>query len=643
MRETVERVNSPEDVKALPPEALPELADLLRKKIVEVTSRHGGHLASNLGTVELTIALLRTFSPPDDRLLFDVGHQAYAYKLLTGRADRFETLRQLDGISGFVNRSESPYDAFGAGHAGTAISAALGFAAARDLRGGNEHVVAVVGDASISNGVSFEALNNVAATTRRLIVVLNDNEMSISQNVGSISRHLGRLLTSPRYNKFKTTVDRVGIKRLRLSWFRRHYYRIEAALKSLFVRNAVFEDFGLRYIGPIDGHDFSLLHNALLIARNSDRPVLVHVATRKGSGYEPAASNPSAWHGTPAFDIATGKRSSGSTQASWSSVAGEMFLRLARQDKRIVAITAGMADGTGLGNFRDELPRQFFDVGISEAHQGVFAAGLAAAGLRPLVAVYSTFLQRSIDALIHDIAAQNLPVVICLDRSGVVSSDGQTHHGIFDLALLRSVPNVVVMQPRDGHELAEMLATAFTLEQPVVIRYPRGGAGERTLPDELTPLPVGRAEVLRPLPYVEDGKAAPTPLVALWSLGDMLPLAAAVGEILTAQGVALTLVNARFVKPLDKELLEQQSRAGAVLYVSFENAMAQGGFGSALQEALTDSGIDYPVMRVGWPDRFIHHAATNQELFERHKLVPAEIADQILASLSARQDKQKTS
>jgi len=635
MHEMLKTIRTPTDVQALAPDQLPALAEALRSDILSAVSKNGGHLASNLGVVELTIALLRVFSPPRDKLLFDVSHQAYAYKLLTERAERFGTLRQLDGISGFLKRSESPYDAFGAGHAGTAISAALGFAAARDRQGGDEHVVAIVGDVSMSNGLSLEALNNVHSTTKRLIVVLNDNEMSISQNVGSLARHLGRLLASPRYNRVKSSMERTGIERFHMTWFRRHYHRLELALKSLFVRNAVFEEFGLRYIGPIDGHDLGLLQNAFEIARNSDRPVLVHVATRKGCGYRFAEEHPSSWHGSPPFEIESGTKAPECATPSYSTVFGEALTRLAAKDPKIVAITAAMGGGTGLVPFATKYPERFYDVGICEGHQTVFAAGLAAAGLKPVVAVYATFLQRAVDAVVHDVALQHLPVVFCLDRAGVVAADGPTHHGVLDLAMLRAIPGLVLMQPRNEPELARMLRTALDLGAPSVIRYPRGAGPGLPVPGDLPPLALGKAEVLRQeRPASAAGEGTPPPRhIALWSLGDMDLLADATATILVQRGFAVTVVDARFVRPLDTGLLRSQASEGTVLFAAFENAMACGGFGSALQEAVAEEGRSIPVVRVGWPDAFIPHAATNEELLERYGLTAEKIADRLVARL----------
>jgi len=617
---------SPDDVKALPEAQLPELAEQLRAAILETVDRNGGHLASNLGVVELTIELLRVFSPPKDKILFDVGHQTYAYKLLTERADRFESIRQLDGLSGFQRRSESPYDAFGAGHAGTALSAALGLAAARDRNGGDEHVVAVIGDASLANGTSLEALNNVRESTGKIIVILNDNKMSISKNVGALSRYFGRVLVSRRYNRIKKQIERVSSQRLHLSGLRRFYYGLESTLKSLFVRNTFFETFGLRYVGPVDGHNPAVLRRALELARNDDRPVLLHVVTTKGKGYTPAEENPSAWHGSAPFDISGQRNAEPSSRASYSTTFGNVLGRLAEKDSRIVAITAAMGDGCGLSDFAERFPDRCFDVGICESHQGTFAAGLAAGGLRPVVAIYSTFLQRSIDALIHDAALQNLPVVYCLDRAGVVAADGPTHHGVFDIALLRSVPNLTMMQPRNEAEFAQMLATAMTLEGPSVIRYPRGAGDSSLIPNDIVPLPLGKAEIIPSATFIPQ-----KPEIAIWALGDMVPLAQDVIKVLEKNGVSALLVNARFIKPLDTELLQQQAANGIRRFVTLENGVVAGGFGTAFLEQSASLGIDTAsILRIGWPDEFIPHAHANSHLFERYGLTAEEIAAKIL-------------
>ena len=591
MENILQRVNGPEDMAELSVPELEQLGADVRSQIINTLSFTGGHLGANLGVVELTLALLRTFSPPRDKILWDVSHQTYAYKILTDRKDRFCTLRQYGGISGFSKREESEYDAFGAGHAGTAVSAALGMAVARDRRGEDHHVIAVVGDASAGNGIALEALNNASAATGRLIVILNDNEMSISANVGAISRYLGGLLTNPRYNRWKRSVETLG-KRLSLDWFRAIYYRLEEAAKSLFLRSVIFEELGLRYIGPIDGHSIPALLDALAIARDAQKPILLHVSTRKGKGYEYAEKLPEKWHGTAGFDVESGKTES-SGQPTYSQVFGETLTKLAAEDDRIIAITAAMRSGTGLTDFGNRFPKRFFDVGISEEHAAVFAAGLAAEGFRPVFAVYSTFAQRIVDCVIHDVCLQGLPVVFCLDRAGVVGDDGPTHHGVFDLALLSSIPDLIIMQPGDEAELAHMLFTALQQKQPVVIRYPRGSGPGVPVPDRPEPIAIGGSHILL------EGRDA-----QLWALGDMLPLAQQAAELLAADGVSAGVVNARFVRPLDTDrLTEQASETG--VFATLENGVASGGFGSRVEESLVDHGFAGRVLRFGWPDRFI--------------------------------------
>ncbi len=622
MNTHLDQINGPADVKALGMDDLAQLAEEVRALIIRTVSVTGGHLAANLGTVELAIALLRVFDPPADKLLWDVSHQAYAYKILTGRRKAFATLRQTDGLSGFLSRAESPFDAFGAGHAGTALSAALGMAAARDRRQGAEHVVAVIGDGALGCGASFEALNNLASVTRRLIVILNDNEMSISANVGAVARSLGELLAHPRYNRWKSSVERFAKDRLRLTWLRHIYFRIEEAIKSLFLRNVIFEEFGLRYIGPIDGHNLRVLESALDTARGSDEPVLLHVSTQKGKGYPFAEEEPEAWHGTGAFECETGRPLAATTALKYSQAFGQTLERLARQDDRIVAITAAMAAGTGLSNFAKAFPSRFFDVGICEEHAVIFAAGLAADGLRPVVALYSTFSQRVVDYVIHDVCLQRLPVVFCLDRAGIVGDDGPTHHGVFDIALFRNVPNLVLAQPKDEAELAHMLHSAFLWNRPVMIRYPRGCGPGAPLPEACAELPLGKAEVL------SEGRE-----VQLWALGDMLPLARRVAERLAAGGVQAGIVNPRFIVPLDRELLDRQA-AGARVMATLENSVAGGGFGSAVGEALADLRYAGTCLRFGWPDRFIPQGAPDI-LRERFGLTEAAISEKILKALKA--------
>lgn len=622
---------SPEYVKELPVEELPRLAREIREKILHSVSQKGGHLASNLGVVELTIALLRVFSPPKDRILFDVSHQCYAYKMLTGRAEGFSTLRQLDGLSGFQKRCESECDAFGAGHAGTSISAGLGFAAARDLAGEDSHVIAVVGDASISNGVSFEALNSAAAITNRLIVILNDNEMSISKNVGALSTLFARMLTAPRVTRTKIAVERFGIQRLHLSGFRSSYRHLKTSIKRMFLRkNVFFEDLGFQYIGPVDGHDFQWLDNALHRALQSDRPTLIHVATTKGKGYSFAEKTPSEWHGVSPFNLESGLPVKKASVRSWSSAFGEALVTLAEKNPRVCAITAAMCDGTGLEPFAKAFPKRFFDVGIAEEHQATFAAGLAAAGMRPVVAVYSTFFQRAVDALIHDAALQKLPVVFCLDRAGVVANDGPTHHGVFDLALSRPIPGVTLMQPSDEVELARMLALALTLGGPVILRYPRGAATGRLIPEGIDPLPLGTARV------VEDVGEGAERFASLWALGNMLPLAKEAAVLLREEGVAVEVVDARFVKPLDERLLQAQVKRGCAVFLSLEDGVRTGGLGTAMEEAL-EGTASVAMVRCGWPeDSFVPHAGSNAELLERFGLTAKALAQNVLEALGRR-------
>jgi 1-deoxy-D-xylulose-5-phosphate synthase len=606
------------DVGKLPTHALPLLADEIRNRIIAVVSRNGGHLASNLGVVDLTVALLRVFNPPTDKIVWDVGHQTYAWKLLTGRGDRFDTLRQPAGLSGFQKRAESPCDAFGAGHAGTAISAAMGMAAARDRRGGRESVIAIVGDAALGNGISLEALNTLATVTRRLIVILNDNEMSIGGPVGAISSHLGRLLANPRYNRWKAAAEHVG-HRLRMDALRGIYHRTEQAIKSLFLKNALFEEFGLRYMGPVDGHDLGALCDALTVARSYDRPILIHVSTLKGRGHRPAELNPEAWHGVGCFDPEGDEAAP--APRGYSHVLGERLCTLAKRDPSVVAITAAMCGGTGLTGFAQQFPDRFFDVGICEEHAVVFAAGLAAEGMRPFVAIYSTFMQRAVDCVMHDVCLQGLPVVFCLDRAGVVGSDGPTHHGVFDIAMLRCLPNLVFMQPRDEAELTRMLETAVRHPGPVVIRYPRDPAGAADAASTAEPLPVGVAEVVEPL--TGDG-----PPVWIWALGDFVALACGTAARLRERGVAAGVVNARFIKPIDRALLLQQAELGA-RFVTLENGSIAGGFGSALAEELDMLGVtNARVHRFGWPDRFIPQGTT-AGLREQFGLTPEALAQTI--------------
>lgn len=554
----------------------------IRARILTTVSRNGGHLASSLGAVEIAMALAESFDPLRDRVVWDVGHQAYAWKILTGRDDRFETLRRLDGISGFPNPLESPADACFSGHAGVALSVAAGLAAARDRKGTGEHVVAVIGDASIVNGTSFEAMNNLAAATRKVIVVLNDNEMSISRPSGSFSKLLGRLIAGVRYNQVKNAAKKAG-HALRLSFLYGVVHRVKSRIKSLFLGNAFFEQFGLHYIGPVDGHDLTALRAAFRVAKSEDRSVLVHVVTKKGRGFAPAEMHPTRWHGVGPFDYPPAHGACAlAVKRDWSAAFGTALVAAARRDERVFAITAGMSDGTGLGDFAREFPVRFLDVGIAEGHMMAFAAGLAGGGLRPVVAVYSTFLQRAIDQLMHDVCLASLPVVVCVDRAGVVGADGATHQGVFDVAMLRCLPNLTICQPKDEDDLVALLDEALRRNGPTVIRYPRGAVP---------------AHPVEPL-------ACAGAATAIWAAGDQVEKANEVARRLGRTEV----VHARYLKPFDAGLLARERRAG-VRIVSLENGSVAGGLGEAI-------GAD---IRLGWPDRFVPHG-TQAELEKRFAL-----------------------
>jgi 1-deoxy-D-xylulose-5-phosphate synthase len=592
----LETINSPDDLKKLPLSQLPAVAGELRRMIIETCAKNGGHLAPSLGVVELTIALHRVFSTPADKIIWDVGHQAYAHKILTGRRERFSTLRTLNGISGFPKRAESPHDAFDVGHSSTSISAATGFAAARDLDGRRNKVVAVIGDGSMTGGMAYEGMNHAGALDKDLIVILNDNEMSIAENVGALSTFLSRTSSSEFVHRFKKNTESF-LKRIDVGKGVLHVARkMEESFKGLFTPGMLFEAFGFDYIGPIDGHDLPKLLETLESIKKFDDAVLIHVLTKKGKGYKPAEDNPSLFHGVGPFDIETGKVVKGKGgAASYTSIFGSTLCKLAAEDERIVAITAAMPEGTGLSGFAKEFPERFFDVGIAEQHGVTFAAGLATSGLRPVFAVYSTFLQRAYDHVFHEVCLQNLPVTLALDRGGVVGSDGPTHHGAFDLSYLRHLPNMTLMAPKDENELQHMLTTAIALGGPAAIRYPRGNGYGVPLDQTLATLPVGRAELLR-----EGGDGV------LLALGTMVHPALEVAEQLKKDhGIGLTVVNARFVKPLDETLILELARRHGRIVTLEENALP-GGFGTAVLELLEQHDITgVPVLRLGYPDRYI--------------------------------------
>jgi len=593
MGSLLETIHTPADLKRLNPDEMAALAAEIRAHLIQTLSKTGGHLGPNLGVVELTLALHTVFDTPTDRFVFDVSHQAYIHKILTGRLDRFETIRQPGGLNGFMLRTESEHDCYGAGHAGTALSAALGMAVARDLAGGKENVIAVAGDAAFTNGISFEALNNIAEQTKRLIIVLNDNEWSIDRNVGAIARYFHRIVTNERYNRLhdsaKRIVEKIGGKTA-VEVIR----RAEEAAKSMLWPSIMFEEFGLTYYGPIDGHNLPLLIETFKFLKTENRPVLLHVLTQKGRGYQPALDGQKKFHGLGPYDPETGMTKPAGIP-TYAEAFATSLAKLADKDERVVAITAAMPNGTGLDLFRPHHPKRYFDVGIAEEHAVIFAAGMATRGFRPFCAIYSTFLQRAFDPIVHDVALQKLPVVFCMDRAGLSGDDGPTHHGLFDISYLRGVPDMVLMAPKDEEELSDMMATALTINGPSAIRYPRGAvAGVQSRPEPQV-LPIGKAEVL------SDGSD-----VAILGLGPMVAYARELADRLDRDGLTSAVINPRFVKPIDRDMLAQYARRVAA-FVTFEDHVKMGGFGSAVLEALQEIGCSVPVVRIGWPDHFIEH------------------------------------
>ncbi|HXL97639.1 MAG TPA: 1-deoxy-D-xylulose-5-phosphate synthase [Steroidobacteraceae bacterium] len=587
-------IESPADLRALAERDLPALAAELREFLIHTVSTRGGHFAAGLGTVELTIALHYVFNTPDDRLVWDVGHQAYPHKVLTGRRDRLHSIKQRDGLAPFPTRSESPYDAFGVGHSGTSVSAALGMAIAAARNGERRRAVAVIGDGAMSAGMAFEALNHAGSLPINLLVVLNDNDMSISENVGALSNYLARVISGRLYGQL-----REGSKKAlqQMPTMRALARRSEEHVKGMVLPGTLFEEMGFNYVGPIDGHDLKSLLRALRNIRGLSGPQLLHVVTRKGKGYAPAEADPIAWHGPGPFDPVSGtihKEKAGTP--TYSQVFGQWLCDMADRDPRIIGITPAMREGSGLVQFSRRFPDRYFDVAIAEQHAATFAAGLACEGMKPVLAIYSTFLQRAYDQLIHDVALQKLPVVFALDRAGVVGSDGATHHGNYDLSFMRCVPNLVIMAPGDENECRQMLYTATTLEGPAAVRYPRGTGPGVSIADEMTALPIGRAELRR------SGGSG----LALLAFGAMLTPATVLAERLDA-----TLVNMRFIKPLDTALLRQIASTHAGIVTIEDNAVA-GGAGSACSEALDAEGLITPRLHIGIPDRFIEHGSRDE-------------------------------
>ncbi len=616
----LESIHSPADLKRLDFAQMTSLAEEIRTFLIQTLSKTGGHLGPNLGVVELTLALHAVFSTPEDKILFDVSHQAYIHKILTGRHDRFETIRQPGGLNGFMLRTESEHDCYGAGHAGTALSAALGMAVARDLAGGHENVIAVAGDAAFTNGITFEALNNIAVQTRRMIVVLNDNEWSIDRNVGAVARYFHRIVTNEHYQHMHERATRL-IERFGGKTAIKVVRRAEEAAKSMLWPSILFEEFGLEYFGPIDGHNLPLLVETFKFLKSIDHPVLLHILTQKGRGFQPALDGQKKFHGLGPYDPETGKTPDGS--ATYAEVFANTLADLAAKDPRIVAITAAMPNGTGLDHFRPRHPKRYFDVGIAEEHAVVFAAGMATRGYRPVCAIYSTFLQRAFDPVVHDVCLQKLPVLFCMDRAGLSGDDGPTHHGLFDIAYLRGIPEIVLMAPKDEDELADMIKTAIDLPGPSAIRYPRGAVAGVARKSEPQSLPIGKAEVL------SDGSD-----VAVIGLGPMIALARELASSLERDGYSAAVINPRFIKPLDREVLARYASRVAA-FVTFEDHVKMGGFGSAVIEALDEMGLSVPVVRIGWPDQFIEHGKID-ELRARYGLSVEAALAQVLPLLARR-------
>lgn len=590
----------PDQIKNMSLKEVAKLADEIRQLLIETVSHTGGHLAPNLGVVELTLAIHRVFDTPKDKIIFDVGHQSYVHKIITGRADRFHTLRTKDGISGFPKINESEHDSFGTGHSSTSISAALGMALARDMNGEDHQVLAVIGDGSMTGGQAFEALNHAGNTDAHMIVILNDNEMSIDKNVGALSEYLSKMRVASSYNKIKQDAETflkqipaVGDKAFKT------VKKMKDGLSYLLVPpGMLFEELGFHYYGPIDGHNIELLTEMLTKAKHREGPVLVHVLTKKGKGYRPAEEHADLFHGVGPFCVETGKVNKKPSPPSYTSVFGDTLIALSEKDPDVLGITAAMPEGTGLKKFGQRFPKRFFDVGIAEQHAVTLAAGLAAAGKKPVVALYSTFAQRAYDQILHDVCLQDLPVIFAIDRAGLVGEDGPTHHGVFDFSYLRLIPNIVVMAPKDENELKHMLASAVSYPHPVALRYPRGSGIGAMMDEHLQILPMGKGEVVR------EGKDA-----AFLAIGSMVHNCELAAEMLAKQGIHAGVVNLRFAKPLDKELILKTAREYRYLITAEENAL-HGGVGSAIIELLNEAGLyNVKVLRLGIPDHFIEHGS----------------------------------
>jgi len=604
MNKILDRINKPQDLKLLSLGELEILAKEIRDVITQTVSKKGGHLSSNLGAVELTIALHFVFNAPEDKIIWDVGHQCYTHKILTGRKKIFSTLRQLGGMSGFPRKEESIYDAFNTGHSSTSISAALGIACARDIEEKSYSVVSVIGDGALTSGIAYEGLNNAGCLKKDLIVILNDNKMSISSSVGALSTYLTKLRTNPDYNRlrddFKRLIEKSSFLKEEATTTIK---RMEMGIKSLVMGGSFFEELGFRYFGPINGHNLQALVNILSRVKKLKGPIIVHVLTKKGKGYKFSEDNPSLYHSASPFNFSTGEMRKKEGK-SWNEVFGETLTRLAKENNKIIALTAAMPEGTGLAKFKTEFPKRFFDTGIAEEHMVTFAAGLASEGYRPVVAIYSTFLQRAYDQVIHDVALQNLPVVFIIDKAGIVGQDGPTHQGIFDIAYLRYLPNMTIMAPKDEIELQDMLYTAInTTKNPVAIRYPKEKGLKGTKVEKFKHLKIGKAEV------IQEGEE-----IVIFALGSMVKIAEEACKLLKEKKINPTLINARFVKPLDEDLILNLAKKTKKL-ITIEEGILKGGFGSAILELLQDKAADkYQIKRIGLPDKFIEQGERKELL-----------------------------
>ncbi len=627
MKPLLPQINSPQDLKQLNAEQLQQLSREIRAYIIDTLSETGGHLAPSLGVVELTLVLHKLFNCPKDKIVWDVGHQSYAHKIITGRREAFKQIRQQGGISGFPKPVESPYDAFGVGHASTAISAAFGMAAARDLAGEKHHVIAVVGDGALTGGLAFEGLNNAGASGKRIIVILNDNTMSISPNVGALAKYLTNLISNPTYNRIKSEIwDFTGRFEKMGPRIRRAARKMEATLKGFVVPGILFERLGFRYFGPIDGHNISDLTNVLGEMREFNGPMLLHVLTKKGRGYSPAEQNAPVFHGLGKFDKSTGQAIRASLVPTYTESYSQAMVDLAKTNPKMVGITAAMSLGTGLKKFADLYPERFFDVGIAEGHAVTFAAGMAIQGFRPVVAIYSSFLQRSYDHVLHDVALQRLPVILAIDRAGLVGDDGPTHHGVFDLAFLRTIPHLVIMAPKDEEELRHMLHTALSYSDgPVAIRYPRGHGEGVAVSDEYKTLAIGKSETVR------EGKH-----LAILAVGPMVYRALAAAELIeNTLGLSAQVINVRFIKPVDRAMLEEVT-GRFKLIITMEEGINKGGFGSEVAEFLADEKLlEVEVVRRGLPDEFITQG-DRPHLLDEAGLSPEAILNAVESSHAVR-------